>query len=296
MVQKLIILAPGGLGNQLFTLVAALHISEKNGRKILILSDNKELVAEFSILMNSNRTNSKVAFLYSKRLNLFLNKLSSRIAIFCRRFPKSMERWTQRFRTVDIPWEFPSDLTEKKSKRIWVLRGYFQDTELLIKLSSPNKRILLRLFGIDLSLNTSDEIEKNKMVGVHIRRGDYTSIPSYGLLTIEYFKRLISQYEQDCSTVMLASDDLAVLQQFHDLKSISVLHPLHNSPMTTMKKLMKTTVFIMSNSTFSFWVGWVVSLQGGVVIRPTPWFKEHLVPNNYLLIENCINAISEFEK
>ena len=82
MVQKLIILAPGGLGNQLFTLVAALHISEKNGRKILILSDNKELVAEFSILMNSNRTNSKVAFLYSKRLNLFLNKLSSRIAIF----------------------------------------------------------------------------------------------------------------------------------------------------------------------------------------------------------------------
>lgn len=296
MVKGLIILAPGGLGNQLFALAAALLISENNSKRILLISDIKELVDKFRQNEYMESSQHKVQILYSRKMSLWLNKLSSRTLIMSRKFSNIDKFFVRKFPTVQIPWEFPYDLLKKPYSNFWVLRGYFQDKSLLDKLSTSSQQVLISLFDME---DIPDVIQGNdvpRIVGVHVRRGDYLSIPSYGALSISYFHKLISHYREDTNLVMVASDDPSILDQFIVMGSEILLDARTYNPLDTMKLLGKSDIFFMSNSTFSFWIGWLVNLRGGTVIKPNPWFKANEVPENYLLLDNFIEAPSEFEE
>jgi len=67
------------------------------------------------------------------------------------------------------------------------------------------------------------------------------------------------------------------------------------SPLETMKQLASSEVFIMSNSTFSFWIGWAVLRSGGSVYAPTPWFKSTYTPPNFLKLSGFTFVDAKFE-
>lgn len=294
--KALIILAPGGLGNQLFTVAAALHISEKKQKLIFVLSDSRELVNKFRRIRNSGIAPIKLRVVYSKKLNLWLNKISSHVSIIAKDFPKIEKFIIRKFRTELVPWKFPNEILQTRSPSFWILRGYFQDIDLLNELSASSTDALARLLDFDLTTEPLDRTTELKSVGVHVRRGDYASIPDYGVLSTSYFQRLISHYSADNSLVMIASDDSSIFETFRVKGSSIFLDAKSFSPLETMKILGKSDVFIMSNSTFSFWIGWLVSLKGGIVIRPNPWFKANDVPENYLLLNKFIDSPSQFEE
>lgn len=294
--KALIILAPGGLGNQLFAVAAALHISEKNNQYILLISDNRELVSAFRKKRINEGSQHRIRIVYSRKASLWLNQLSSRLLILSRKFPTLEKFFARKFPTVQIPWQFPNDLLEKPNSNFWILRGYFQDINLMRDLSSSNKQFFARLFEVGTTSAFSGEDGVPNLLGLHIRRGDYLSIPSYGVLSTPYFHRLISLYGRENTLVMVASDDSSILEQFIATGSEVLLDARTYSPLETMKKLGKSDIFLMSNSTFSFWIGWIVNMRGGLVVKPNPWFKASEVPENFLLMDNFIEFPSEFEE
>ncbi len=291
----MIVLAPGGLGNQLFSLAAALHISEKRGIGIRVLSDNRELVAKFLEVQADLKESTKVRIHYSRKFNLWTNKTSSRILIASSTVPRIKNYLLQRFRTIQNSWEFPFDLLDVSTKEPWVLRGFFQDIRLVQELSESNRVFLARLFDVELVREYPNTISCPKSIGVHIRRGDYKYIPSYGILSIQYFQKLISQISFKHLPIFVASDDSQLLARHRFTNRDVILDPKVRSPLATMSTLANVDIFLMSNSTFSFWIGWIVCLRGGLVYMPNPWFKNTEVPDDLLFMDGFIRTNAQFE-
>jgi hypothetical protein len=291
----LIILAPGGLGNQLFSIASALHIAEYKNIKIKIFSDNKELVARFMEIRKKENLYINVKIIFSRRRNLWLNKTSSRLHILSSKTPLIHELVREKFLTTQIPWEFPFYLVNSNTKPPWVLRGFLQDSQLLENLSEQNRLILAKILGVESLRDYISEIESSRLTGVHIRRGDYNSIPDYGTLSTSYFQSTIDEIKTKGFRTLIASDDSDILKTFEGLEGYSILDPHSYTPLETMIRLAKTKYFIMSNSTFSFWIAWVISQGGGTVYAPEPWFKKSKVPRNYLYLDSFIKKPSVFE-
>jgi len=291
----LIVLAPGGLGNQLFALAAALHISEKRRITVHVLSDNKELVAKVLEVKKNLKNPTKVRVNYSRKFNLWTNKTSSRMLILSSKVPRVDSYMIRKFRTMSHSWEFPFDLLDISAKKPWILRGFFQDIKLVQELSESNRVFLARLFDIELAQEYPGKILYPKSIGVHIRRGDYKDIPSYGILAIPYFQQLISQSSFNQLPTYVASDDSNLLAINRFTSRDTILDPKIKSPLTTMMILARVDIFLMSNSTFSFWIGWIVCLRGGRVYMPNPWFKHVEVPEDFLFMESFIRTNAQFE-
>ena len=291
----MIILAPGGLGNQLFSVAAALHLAEFKKINIKVFSDNKELVKQFMKIRKIENHPKNVKMIFSRSRNLWINKLSSRIHILSVKIPCILELVRRKLLTSEIPWEFPYYLLDSKTKPPLVLRGYFQDSGLLENLSVKDTVFLTKLLGNEIPRNNGSVMQDNRSIGVHIRRGDFVLISDYGTLSTSYFQNIIAEVKSRGSKVFIASDDSDVLENFEGLENHEIISPHSYTPLQTMKKLSDTKHFIMSNSTFSFWIAWIVSLGGGTVYAPDPWFKKSQVPINYLYLDNFIRKPSVFE-
>jgi hypothetical protein len=291
----LIILAPGGLGNQLFSIASALHLAEVKNIKIKVFSDNVELVARFIEIRKRENLPIKVKVIFSRQRNLWLNKTSSRLHILFSKTPLMYELVRKKFLTTQIPWEFPFYLVNSSTKPPWVLRGFLQDSQLLENLSEQSRSILAKILGVESLGDYVSEIENSRLMGVHIRRGDYNSIPDYGTLSASYFQSTINELKTKGLRTLIASDDSDILKSFEGLEGYAILDPHSYTPLETMITLAKTKYFIMSNSTFSFWIAWVISQGGGTVYAPEPWFKKSKVPRNYLYLDSFIKKPSVFE-
>lgn len=291
----MIILAPGGIGNQLFSLAFALYLSERNKFKISVFSNSRELVMAFQEKSNASEKFQNVKMVFGRSRNSCLSRMNGKVNNSCLMRNKSLENFVSRFVTVQDPEFIPMELIKDNAKTPFLVSGFFQNASFIESLSESIKSFL----G-DLITDSSNRIETkstgdSRLVGVHIRRGDYIKIPEYGILSMDYFARNLNDVGKEGDKVIVASDDLEVLHDFVSLRDVEILTPNIYSPLETMRRLTASKVFIMSNSTFSFWIGWLVSLRGGIVIRPNPWFKQSNVSENYLFLNRFLNSPSEFE-
>lgn len=291
----MIILASGGLGNQLFALAAALHVSEQRKSGVKVLSYNLELVDKFNRVCVDSEFSPQVKILYSKKAHRLIDETCSRVENMISKLPWC-ESLVQKFvKTEQISWQFPFEVTKNSENLPWILRGFFQDAKLITALSNSNRLFLAKIFDINLDNENTVGNFETTIIGVHIRRGDYRSIPSYGLITCDYFEKLIARVQSEESEVLIASDDSELLRNIKVVGCITQIPPEKNTPLETMIRLSKSNIFLMSNSTFSFWIAWVVDLQGGTVYMPKPWYKEAQIPEDFLYLVNFIHVLAEFE-
>ena len=293
--KALIILAPGGLGNQFFAVAASLHLGEALGVKIVIFSENNELVEKFREVQAELQYPVTISMTLSSRRNLLINRISGKAHKLILNFPFATKFIKTKFRTIHNPWEFPFDLLSQVGKPPWVLRGFFQDIKLINSLSSSNRTFVLKMLDADSVRDFSSLGGYQDSIGVHVRRGDYASIPDYGILTRSYFQEIIQGVRKDHSKVIITSDDAEILPGFKSMGNEELLFPDIYSPLQSMIELAKTQTFVMSNSTFSFWIAWAVFLGGGTVYTPEPWFRKSEVPTNFLSLDGFIKKTSKFE-
>lgn len=278
------LIASGGLGNQLFALAAALHISEVRGVRVVMLSDNSELVRSANSALSEFPKPSKFRIVFSPRINKLGNIVNSKINLSdlsCNSLKRLKDKvgWV-----VKTPWEFPWSYLQKGTPLPKLLSGFFQDVELIEQLSENSQNYLLSILTCPSEQTERNSITK-EIVGVHIRGGDYSQIPSYGILSSKYFESALEKVGQERDTlVVISSDEESFLRKFEVLGDKNCLFPHSNSPLETIKKFTSVRKFIMSNSTFSFWIGWAVLRQKGQVFAPSPWFKSAWTPNNYLYL------------
>jgi hypothetical protein len=177
----------------------------------------------------------------------------------------------------------------------WFLLGYFQNSSIIESLSADNREILYSVINSTDSPEDKAKIGERYQIGIHIRRGDYLSIPEYGVLSKEYFLGILSKLMHHDAQIVVASDEEQCLEPFGVYPNTTLLFPTTTKPLNTMEFLSQSDLFIMSNSTFSFWIAWAVTIHGGVVYAPQPWFNNVKTPENYLYLQGFNRQLSIFE-
>ncbi len=141
-------------------------------------------------------------------------------------------------------------------------------------------------------------------LAVHARRGDYISNPKtrsfHGYCDIAYFEkafRLIKSHDPSINSILVSSDDSSFALELRITASqyFSEVHILEeDSALKAILQLSNCKSFIGSNSTFSWWAGYLSPKE--FRIFPSDWYlsrrmtlsKELLFPTKPILIENAL--------
>jgi len=290
----------GGLGNQLFMLVAGLYISNKIGCRLRVIQRDPHLgdsvhgssinslitgvEVEPKILLREDLalTSKKLVFAFSRRLNIPLSKAGLILG-----FHSSNS--------------LGFDKTLSNVRRGYHIEGYFQTFRYLQDLRASGKAPLFTLKQpSDWFLKTSDQLVKTDPIVMHVRRGDYLLEKNrfIGALSSEYFLDAInklttlgSRSTYDKVWIFTDSPDSVALEFQPILGSRMKLisPPVGSDPAESMSLMSMAKSIVISNSTFSWWSA---SLGNPTqVIAPSKWFQDHddpedLLPKDWLKAES----------
>lgn len=171
--------------------------------------------------------------------------------------------------------------------------GYFQSAKYV---SASSKSPILD------SPPTSDSIKyfydlakiENPIV-VHVRRGDYASEDSFGLLGQKYYAEAISKIQEKTKlgNIWLFSDDPQIALELIPERirdKVRVIGEIDNLPSHTLEVMRLGKGFVIANSTFSWWAAYSAYDRSAPVTAPSEWFKsmespEGIVPISWIQID-----------
>lgn len=172
----------------------------------------------------------------------------------------------------------------------WIsIQGYFQ-TE---KYFNHIKEEIKEDFEFrDEILNPCKEMISglNRPVSLHIRRTDYVTNPNHTVLSLEYYKKALEEFDKN-STVLIFSDDSEWCNQQELFSDDRFLIADGNSNYVDLCLMTLCSGHIIANSSFSWWGAWLANSKK--VIAPDGWFKgsdnEHLdtkdiIPEDWMVI------------
>lgn len=278
MITSSIVGAMGRLGNQMFSYATLLNVALYNGYDYGIpLSENKK----DRYFVNDPRG----AFQYHLYLDDCFNitaKDSSNI------FPK--------YKYSEIGFTYNSEILQIQDNTDIV--GYFQ-SELYFK---EYKNDILREFEFKNEISVKAMTYyyglisrfQNKLVSIHIRRGDYISLPDHHpLCPIEYYKNAIeyikSKVNDDFTCVVFSDDIEWCIANLSEIKNITFFHENTYVDLCLMSMCDHN---IIANSSYSWWGAYLNKNENKIVVSPKEWFgKAHnnlntrdLIPNNWIKI------------
>ena len=161
--------------------------------------------------------------------------------------------------------------------------GYFQDANLISKVSSIIEERLLQSNLTDLSEISSKKHE----VVIHRRLGDFLLISEIGIVAEKYF---LDAYEildiSDKVNVFLVTDSPQMAQeQFWDLGlNVKITENHERGIFEDFKAMYSSDCLVISNSTFSWWAGYLGKLncESKIIVAPKPWRKDLTVNSLYV--------------
>lgn len=267
----------GGLGNQQFQYAIARAYSLEHSKNAVINTSlyNSEVDRTLEILRY--KINSKVNFNSSKIAFKVTSFLSRNLNLRYNKYLKSYN-------------EIESYYDEKIFKLdINLLDGYFQSFKYFDKFNetikedlSLNKNQTTSGYNLISSL-TNINIDKKKLIAVHIRRGDYlTSINSkiYNQISLNYYISSIKYISSILNNAyfLIFSDDINWCKQ--NLK-LNHQHTFIDLEKNNQNQLIDQDVmrlcdhFIISNSTYSWWAAYLSAGSESIVISPSKWYLHH---------------------
>ena len=114
----------------------------------------------------------------------------------------------------------------------------------------------------------------------HVRRGDFiTNWEKVGLLTTDYFKSLVDPTKKRIVFTDADINDLEVVKSFKDAL---IIGSAIADTWTAFSLMSFSQNLILSNSTFSWWAGYLAVHRGGIVKAPSPWTRTSIYGMNYL--------------
>jgi hypothetical protein len=164
------------------------------------------------------------------------------------------------------------------SSRNNYLVGYFQSYKYsedpvvfdkLMKLTIPNS---------ENSADLSNLSRKLKPLVVHVRLGDYRNEKSFGMLGKKYYEDALNLHFnlRNYENIWLFSDEPAeaielIPKSYRGITT--VIEDGNLSPAHVLDVMRNGSGYIIANSTFSWWAAYLRKDQSGLVVHPTPWFK-----------------------
>lgn len=278
----------GGLGNQMFQYAIGYALSKKNKTQFYLdgryLNDmfikyfkKKHVKRNFQI----NKLNIKYKIATKKIIHSFLlnNKMYFiryiKIIIFSLFFPKkyiyeNKYIYNEKFKKLD-------------SSNIY-LDGYWQNEKYFYNYKEEIKKIFIN--GIKKKNqkinNFLKTINPQYSVCVNVRRADYLN--NNNNLDLNYYLKAIKVVKKNFNNLkfFIFSDDLVWCKKIFSnlgVKYKIVDHTYAGNYFTTYLYLMtQFKIYIISNSTFSWWGAWLSKFSKPFIIAPKSWF-----PNSNLV-------------
>jgi hypothetical protein len=148
----------------------------------------------------------------------------------------------------------------------------------------------------DFNALTARQIQSCESVALHIRRGDYVTLPSassyHGLCSLQYYERGIDCIKQNVKTPVffVFSDDIEWAKNNLNIDApvhyVDKIQPAH----CDMRLMRLCHHHIIANSSFSWWGAWLAENLDKTVIAPRQWFNHSdndtrdLIPESWNLL------------
>lgn len=231
----------GGLGNMMFQIATAYSVA---------LRDNKKMVCDTRDMMIPHKPYSFYTDNIFRKIELLSNPINQRY------FGEGG------FQYSPIP-NFSGNVK---------LIGYFQSEKYFI----DHKNEVLELFEIDENTNsylleTYGDILSQDTCSIHVRRGDYLSLPNHHpIQEIDYYKKSVKIIGED-KFFLIFSDDIKWCEKNFDFvkNKIFISNNLDYQDLYLMSMCKNN---IIANSTFSWWGSWLNKNKNKKVISPKKWF------------------------
>lgn len=260
----LIVELVGGFGNQLFQLACGLNFAIRHRRTITFVfkdvkrkSELKRLgISEGQIYTISVDAEKNVLTL--QKTNLILSSTYNpdhtySQSSFC-------------FESIDNP------------AGSLLIRGYFQSPRYF----EENQEPILDYFRSRISQREliSEIQANNNAVMVHVRLGDMqtekVAKEFHGIMPESYFLSALKEFSSECE-VIVVTDSPNSFEETYPLFSKSVAQVISKDLVGDFLKLMFSKRLIISNSTFSWWAGY---LSKAKVVAPIHWFTPDVLKEN----------------
>lgn len=235
------LLARGGrLGNQMFQYAALVGVKYKNKHNIALTKD------QYSDSMLSKAFDLRECF--------FLNQ----------------EDFT--FDSTYYEKHFNFDEEVLNVSRDTNIIGYFQNENYFSHCSDIIKKEFTFKKRInDTCQNFINEIKKNILVSIHVRRTDYVDLSHiFESLSMDYYNKCISFFNKKNTQFLVFSDDPDWCKR--NFKSDNFIFPNMDYAYDLCLQSM-CDHHIISNSTFSWWGAWLGQNKNKTIFSPKNWFK-----------------------
>lgn len=122
------------------------------------------------------------------------------------------------------------------------------------------------------------EMSSRPAVSLHVRRGDFISLPGaasfHGNLNMSYYQQALQRLPAQLSaaTVFIFSDDPAWCRDAFDLLANKVIVDLREAPVWDLHLMSCASANIIANSSFSWWAAWLNPHPEKIVIMPKQWY------------------------
>jgi hypothetical protein len=139
-----------------------------------------------------------------------------------------------------------------------------------------------------------DRICRVEAIALHVRRGDYVSIPSFGCCDLDYYHCAVDQMLLHVRHphFFIFSDDPEWTRLHLKIESTCtyVSHNMGRQDFEDLRLMSQCKHFIIANSTFSWWGAWLSPHADKQVIAPKRWLARpsnatcDLIPDRWLQI------------
>lgn len=286
----------GGLGNQLFQYAAAKKLSLKTNTpmKIDLSSFIGYKLHEYSMSafnIQENFASEEECLQLKNPRRTVVDKISKKL------FLKAKD--DKRFIYEEGNFSYDQRLFNVKPPVY--LEGYWQSEKYFLEVEKEIRREFEIIIPPSFENNEIlKNIQKNNSVSVHIRRGDYVSVPKFtefhGTCSLDYYNNAISYIKQRVENPVfyIFSNDIPWSKE-HLIIDGKVIFVDINDDKTNYEdlRLMKSCKHnIIANSTFSWWGAWLNENSSKIIIAPQKWFKnkemqaqiQDLLPENWIKI------------
>tara|TARA_B100000989_G_scaffold96416_1_gene70189 strand:+ start:176 stop:1009 length:834 start_codon:yes stop_codon:yes gene_type:complete len=261
----------GGLGNQLFQTAACLKYRKQKEKVIISFLGDIHVPKRVNCLNYIFERPNWLYFDNSPYLNLptqFIAKTSASL-----RFGSYLPLISINDRN------FSSINYRSSAKSVLFLDGYFNQKWSYLTLKKAFRQLKLRQIELDkVSLQTC-----KKDVVIHVRGGDFLTIPNLNICDLEYYKKSISYAISKgyYSFKLITEDQIYGKEILKEIKNSFIdlnIKMLNSDSIKNDFNLIRSSkLAILSNSTFSWWASFLSTSK-----------KEFIVPKNFSIKEKRI--------
>jgi hypothetical protein len=161
------------------------------------------------------------------------------------------------------------------------IRGYLQ-TEKYFNINETKKIFEFKESFIKPIISKYNFLTEKKNIIISVRRGDFVNHKNYYQLSYKYYFSAILMNFPDWKerNLIFMSDDIAYCK-FHFKFLLNAYFIDNLSPIEQLAFSSIGNDFIISNSTFSWWIAWLSEKKDSIVIRPKKVFRGEISKTYY---------------